>query len=168
MMTTHNRQTAASHKKLPTFYHHQQHVQYELHKLTHMYNITLCYLYDNAEYSHAKRLRAASETIPRKARNLYTMSLPMTNAPSQSRTLCYEKVKIVEIARTSKSNKHPPIELRELQVYSGGINVAQQGLAYQTSDLDPNTIASMAIDGDISSYSSTSIADDYNPYWGVR
>ena len=59
----------------------------------------------------------------------------MTNAPSQSRTLCYEKVKIVEIARTSKSNKHPPIELRELQVYSGGINVAQQGLAYQTSDL---------------------------------
>ena len=43
-MTTHNRQTAASHKKLPTFYHHQQHVQYELHKLT-LYNITLFYLY---------------------------------------------------------------------------------------------------------------------------
>jgi hypothetical protein len=121
-------------------------------------------------------LRASPEQ--KNARQLDTVSPPMTVAPSQSPTvLCYKKIKTVEINRTSKSDKHPPIELRELQIYTGGINIAQQGSAYQSStyqgawqadgwlsDFGP----SKAIDGDTSTYSSTSIEDNYNPYWGVN
>ena len=91
-----------------------------------------------------------------------------TPMPTSSPTVtCYDKVKKLQLYRSSKSAKLSPIQMKEFQVFSSGDNVAPKGSVYQSSDESSNAVASKAIDGSVDSYSSTS-AGDSSPLWEVN
>ena len=80
-----------------------------------------------------------------------------SNAPSVT---CYSEVEKVRIRSTTGSR----INLREVFVYSNGVNVALQKTATQSSQLG-NQTADLAVDGSRTTFSSTD--DESNAYWEV-
>eukprot|EP00956_Cyclotella_meneghiniana_P045780 scaffold384236_cov142-Cyclotella_meneghiniana.AAC.1 len=83
-------------------------------------------------------------------------SMP-SNAPSVT---CYSEVEKVRI-RSTTGNR---INLREVFVYSNGVNVALKKTATQSSQLGVQT-ADYAVDGSRTTFSSTD--DESNAYWEV-